>query len=694
MDALLDGPTSVVILASCWPEHVRELRGSDEKPRRPDEPGGTAASRRDRHPGAVDVLRRAQEITVRSFSERERGAAENLAAGDRRLEVALEYRDFNVTEVLAGAPELIRRYERGTPEARAVLEAAVDAGRVGVESPMSADLLRDGARGYLSAARPDDRWFEPALAELTRLDRSTSLLIPSSTRIAARSSATASPTTSASRSGNNGAGCGCRMLFGVRCSLVSPMSTTWFASPTAPSSGRCTATSSGWWPGRPTGGDEDARRYAQALANWSSGDLDGMGDEFAVATGRVLASRGEIATLTVVADRDDAGLGPSPVLGYYLEGRRDVAGLRARAATGDWAAAFMLSQLLVARDALDDLRAAMRVPGAPAGLQLIVAGVLADRGLRDELAIRADAGNAAAEWRIVGMLAAEGQWAELRTRLRAVRLRPILPERRLTATFFWLRVRADVDALRAAADEWDIVGAGVQLAELLHDRDDLDALTARADAGDGHAAGLLAEVLVARGRHAELRTRADAGDDAAVDALSPLLLRRGECDELRARALGGEATAAEMLSGVLVLTGRFDELRDLAARPVWPAFDSFVEVLVHRGELDEVRRFADAGRPDAQRALTDVLGRRADVAGLNALDESLDAVGSALAALAAGRGDDAELSRLADAGCGEARRLLADRLAARQDIPALTDRADAGDTESAEQLMGAPRVSR
>lgn len=73
---------------------------------------------------------------------------------------------------LAGAPELLRRYEMGTSGARALLEAAMDARRLGAGIHLPRDFLIGAATDYLTATdyeQIDDDWAEVALAELAQL---------------------------------------------------------------------------------------------------------------------------------------------------------------------------------------------------------------------------------------------------------------------------------------------------------------------------------------------------------------------------------------------------------------------------------------------------------------------------------------------------------------------------------------------
>jgi hypothetical protein len=105
---LLDAPTPVVLLATMWPAYAAALRASD--------PGATGVGGVARYPNAADVLaeRRLREVTVKTFSDKERRHAATLARRDRRLQLALDDADYNVTEVLAGAPRLVGRYEQGS----------------------------------------------------------------------------------------------------------------------------------------------------------------------------------------------------------------------------------------------------------------------------------------------------------------------------------------------------------------------------------------------------------------------------------------------------------------------------------------------------------------------------------------------------------------------------------------------------
>jgi hypothetical protein len=169
---LLDAPTPVIILGALWPAYVSQLRAT--------EPDPVTGQRRPRYPNAFDILAgpRLRYVSLYTFSPGEKKAAEELASKDPQLADAVVDPDYGVTEFLAGAPDLMRRYDQATEEQLAVLNAAIDARRVGIQSPLSEQLLSAAARGHLQTVHPDDTWFPPVLAELASQYRATRPLIP------------------------------------------------------------------------------------------------------------------------------------------------------------------------------------------------------------------------------------------------------------------------------------------------------------------------------------------------------------------------------------------------------------------------------------------------------------------------------------------------------------------------------------
>ncbi|MFJ9080677.1 hypothetical protein ACIRO3_36390 [Streptomyces sp. NPDC102278] len=109
-----------------------------------------------------------------TFDEEALSAAAALAQdGDAVLEDALGRARVHgrLAQDLAGAPELLRRYENGTPAVRALLEAAMDARRLGVGLRLPRSFLTEAAIDYLSDHDYDRRgadWSAHAYTELAR----------------------------------------------------------------------------------------------------------------------------------------------------------------------------------------------------------------------------------------------------------------------------------------------------------------------------------------------------------------------------------------------------------------------------------------------------------------------------------------------------------------------------------------------
>ncbi|MFE2970434.1 hypothetical protein ACFXKC_43695 [Streptomyces sp. NPDC059340] len=131
------------------------------------------------NPGEPDPHSRARELlTGRTltvpgiFDEEALHAASTLArGGDRFMADALTRAHAHgwVAQDLAGAPELVRRYEQGTPSVRALLEAAMDARRLGVGLHLPQAFLIDAATDYLTDDDYDqltDDWAESSFAAL------------------------------------------------------------------------------------------------------------------------------------------------------------------------------------------------------------------------------------------------------------------------------------------------------------------------------------------------------------------------------------------------------------------------------------------------------------------------------------------------------------------------------------------------
>ncbi|WAZ26594.1 tetratricopeptide repeat protein [Streptomyces cinnabarinus] len=150
----------VLVLGTLWPEYAHQYGALPT-------PGGP-----DPHSRVRELLAGRILTVPDTFDTTALAAAAALAEnGDGLLADALTRarNHGRVAQDLAGAPELLRRYEQATPPARALLEAAMDARRLGVGLHLPHAFLTHAASGYLSEHDYDqltDHWAEQAYAEL------------------------------------------------------------------------------------------------------------------------------------------------------------------------------------------------------------------------------------------------------------------------------------------------------------------------------------------------------------------------------------------------------------------------------------------------------------------------------------------------------------------------------------------------
>jgi predicted negative regulator of RcsB-dependent stress response len=612
---LLEAPTPVVLLGSMWPEHAAQLRGTI-----PDSAGGRPQPR---YPGAVDVLddRRCHQLTLTTFSGAERASAARLAGHDRRLAEALADRQYNVTEALAGAPQLMRRYQQATPEQQAVLYAAIDARRLGIQAPLTYDLLQDAARGYLTRVQPDDAWFPAVLGELVRLERATAPLleVPNPDRSAV-------------------------VGYTVADYLLQHASAQ--------------------------------RRYERLPATtWDAlvahthnlDDVDRLAES---AAARLLYRYAEpLYRRAADVGIDRAARGLADLLAEQGRDEEALTALRACAHAGDWWAADRLAGLLVdqgrVEEALTILRAAADAHHRPAAVRLT--DLLVDQGRLEELRTRAHAGDQWAARRLAVLLAEQGPdeeavtflraWVEAGGQRAADRLADLLVEQSHEEKALTL-VRSDPSYQRAAD----------RLTDLLVDQglveDAITTLRTRADAGNRWATLRLGRLLIGQGLLDEaltvLRARADAGDQWVAQWLAGLLAEHGRIEELRVRADAGDWGAAQQLALLLVNQGQFEELRARADAGDQMAAIWLAELLAKRGRVEELQARANAGDQMAARRLAGLLADQGRV------EEAVTLLRGP-----ADAGDQPAVERLAG--------LLADRGRVEEALVFLRARADAGD---------------
>ena len=157
----------VVVIGTMWLEFWKELTST------PDD-------------GGLDVNHQARELLLHDadrvdvpevFEGRDLAQLNRVVANDPRLATAAEAarRDGKLVQVLAGGPELVQRYDHPADAedrfGKAVLTAAMDARRLGCESPIGTAFLEAAAPAYMDPsdrAGAPDTWFATGLGHATR----------------------------------------------------------------------------------------------------------------------------------------------------------------------------------------------------------------------------------------------------------------------------------------------------------------------------------------------------------------------------------------------------------------------------------------------------------------------------------------------------------------------------------------------
>ena len=144
----------VLVLATLWPEYWGQLAVPP------------AAGAADPHAQARELLT-GRDITIPAALTAAQ-VQEAVATGDPRLALAAaKAGDGRVVQFLAGAPELVSRYETAPAAERALLDAAIDARRLGMGAALPRAFLEEAAPGYIADADWDalpGNWLEEALA--------------------------------------------------------------------------------------------------------------------------------------------------------------------------------------------------------------------------------------------------------------------------------------------------------------------------------------------------------------------------------------------------------------------------------------------------------------------------------------------------------------------------------------------------
>ncbi|MFJ3799988.1 hypothetical protein ACIPSJ_27365 [Streptomyces sp. NPDC090088] len=145
----------VLVVGTMWPEYWDTLTALPS-PQAPDV-----------HEQARKLLAGTNLSVPSAFSPLDLRALLNDRSKDPRLRYAAERAaDGQITQYLAGAPSLLDRYRNAPAGARAVLQAAMDARRLGHGLALPYSLLADAAPGYLTDQEWDqtgDDWLKQAL---------------------------------------------------------------------------------------------------------------------------------------------------------------------------------------------------------------------------------------------------------------------------------------------------------------------------------------------------------------------------------------------------------------------------------------------------------------------------------------------------------------------------------------------------
>jgi hypothetical protein len=458
---LRDAPAPVIIVGALWPEHLRGLRATRERP------DGTIEAV---YPEAVDALRDVTILTLEGFNDVEVNVARGAGAHDPRLAVAVSDPRFGVTQTLAGARQLVERYETAVRVQKALLWAAIDAQRVGVRPPLTDKLLTAAARGYLTGAYPTDDWAQPALIELSRIsgpdDRATAPL---------------------------------HAVYDPAHRIVVGYDVADYLLQHATRTRRTTPIPDASW-----------RALTHHITN--PDDL--------VRLGHSAWARG-LEAHAVVAYREAADAGDSDaavMLAVLLAVRGELNELRARSNAGDFMSTTMFEALGAKPGDIDELsaRADAGDRRALSLLALRLVAWLGEPGKLDKLLVAADSGDARTASLVAEMPGIRGgKFDELRASVGTGNLRAA------AALADRLAAQGALDELRARADTGD-PWAAAALADRLAAHGALDELRARADAGDWLAATALVDLLAVRAALGDLdglRQEVAAGTFGALDAL-------------------------------------------------------------------------------------------------------------------------------------------------------------------------------
>ncbi|MEU1667160.1 hypothetical protein ABZ547_26905 [Streptomyces sparsogenes] len=152
------GRAPILVVGTLWPVHWDQVT--------------SMPAENDPHTQSRQLLTGRQIRVPDAFTERDLVAVRRAAESDERLAQALAgAADRRITQFLAGVPALLDRHSHAGPGARAILDAAMDARRLGCGTDLPVAFLEEAATGYLPRSvfqALDDDWFADALAYTMR----------------------------------------------------------------------------------------------------------------------------------------------------------------------------------------------------------------------------------------------------------------------------------------------------------------------------------------------------------------------------------------------------------------------------------------------------------------------------------------------------------------------------------------------
>ncbi|MGW0573754.1 hypothetical protein [Streptomyces tauricus] len=586
--------SGALLVSTMWPDdyEVRSLPNEFGEP--------------DRRSRSREVLDIAEVFDIDdTFSPQEVEQAVALGRSDSRIRAALSSTDTGLTQTLAAGPDLVRRWEHAKdPYGAAVISAAVDARRLGVHTPVTRELLREAAPGYLTTKQRARADKEP-----NSFDRALCYATEELRGAAAAVSPMADET--GSTCGYMAADYLLHRSRQTRRTALIPAS-AWLALT------RCVNNLDDR---RRLARAADRRlRYQYAIPLYASivrerRYLD-VGIRLVDLLTAASATDQAIAVLQMYAENPGASWARSR-LAKLLAARRDVGALAERAAAGDDTANRALCSILFERADLGRLQAK-----AEAGDEVA-----------EHMAIRLmiDSGQSEAAERMLETRANSGDTSAMHQLMERYRDRSDdygvkrMIYKLADAGDPWLvgfpaaelARSGDLVALRERAESGDD-HAWYELSHQLSAREDLDGLREVAQMGQCPSAPrLMAELLAKKGQVGELRERANTGDHDAQCRLARILADTG-LDELRERAECGEPAAVEVLTDLLLERGETAEAIRLlsiiadADPPAYWARDKVTELLVKRKDLDGLARRAVAGDWSASEELASFHAARAE----------------------------------------------------------------------------------